>query len=570
MRIPRLALCFLAFFTAAYGQAGSPFVGGAWSGNVTPTSATVVVRLNASGQRVRLQVSQNESLTPAIFSSVVTSAASAGNTAKLTVQGLQPGTDYYYGIEVAGVLRTELVSRGQFRTFPLGRSSFKIAFGSCGDFRAADQSAYDAIMRERPLLFINMGDLHYSDTNSTVADEYRYNYDNVLSHPVQGALYRNVPVAYMWDDHDYCGNDTNTTAVGRDTARAVYKERVPHYPLGSAGGTMAQAFTIGRVRFIMTDLRSAAGASTAKESASKTKLGTAQKAWFKQELITARDGGFPLIVWVCPDPWIAPAQVGDDSWAGHATERTEIANFLRDNHISNLVLLSGDMHGLAYDDGTNSDYATGGGAPVTVLHAAALTSEGSAKGGPYTAGPFPGNQQYGILEIYDNGGPSVACRFLGTKVGEGRKLTQIFSGSVAGTKEHALVNISTLARINSSTDSIVSGFVISGSSGRTVLVRAVGPTLSAFGVADALANPVLSVFQGDRLVATNSAWSGSTRAATSDLTDAFDRAGAFRLVDETSRDAAVVVNLVPGAYTVQVKSGDGAPGATLLEVYDLP
>jgi phosphodiesterase/alkaline phosphatase D-like protein len=571
MRTPVRAFgLFVLLCGAALGQTASPFIGGCWSGNVSPTSATVSVRLNAPTLRVRLQVSQNEALTPAVFSSVVTTSASTGHTAKLTVQGLQPDTDYYYGIEVAGVLRTEIVSRGRFRTFPLGRASFRIAFGSCGDFRAADQSAYAAIMNERPLLFINMGDLHYSDTNTTVADDYRLNYDNVLGHAVQGALYRSVPMAYMWDDHDYCGNNADTTAIGRDTARAVYKERVPHYPLGAAGGTMAQAFTVGRVRFIMTDLRSASVSPSQKESASKTKLGTAQKAWFKQELINARDGGFPLIVWVCPDPWIAQAQLGDDSWAGHATERREIANFLRDNHIGNLVLLSGDMHGLAFDDGTNSDYATGGGAPVTVLHAAALTSEGSAKGGPYFNGPMPGSQQYGVLEIYDNGGPSVACRFLGMKVGEGRKLTQIFSGSVAGAKDHALVNISTLARIASSTDAIVSGFVISGATSRSVLVRAIGPTLGAFGVTDALANPVLSVFQGDRLVATNSAWNVTTRAAMEDLTDAFDRAGAFRLVDEASRDAAVVVSLAPGAYTVQVKSGDGNPGAVLLEVYDLP
>jgi alkaline phosphatase D len=567
---PLIRICwsFLIFAGAAFAQA--PFIGGVWSGNITPTSATVAVRLNAPGLRVRLHISQNEALTPAAYSSIVTTAAATGNTAKLTVQGLQPDTDYYYGIEVAGALRPEVVSRGRLRTFPLGRASFKVAFGSCGDFRAPDQGAYSAIMEERPLLFINMGDMHYSDTNSTVAEEYRSNYDNVLGHNVQGPLYRNVPLAYMWDDHDYCGNNADTTAIGRDTARAVYKERVPHYPLGAAGGTMAQAFTIGRVRFIMTDLRSASVSPGQKESASKTKMGTAQKTWFKQELINARDGGFPLIVWVCPDPWIAAPQLGDDTWGGHATERTELANFIRDNHIGNLVLLSGDMHGLAFDDGKNSDYATGGGAPVTVLHAAALTSEGSTKGGPYTIGPFPGSQQYGMLEIYDNGGPSVACRFLGVKVGEGRKLTQIFSGSVAGAKEHSLVNISTLARVAGSADAIVSGFVISGSTSRSVLVRAVGPTLVAFGVNDALANPVLSVFQGDRLVATNSAWNSTTRSAMEDLSDAFDRAGAFRLVDESSRDAALVVSLSPGAYTVQVKSGNGVGGAVLLEVYDLP
>ena len=325
------------------------------------------------------------------------------------------------------------------------------------------------------------------------------------------------------------------------------------------------------MRFIVTDQRSASSPATQKDNASKTKLGTAQKNWFKQELINARDNGFPLIVWVCPDPWIGAAVAGDDTWAGYTTERTELANFIRDNRVSNVVLLSGDMHGLAVDDGTNSDYATGGGAPLTVLHAAALTSNGSLKGGPYSGGVIPGTQQYGIVEVYDNGGDSVACRFLGKKVGEGTKLTHIFSGSTGGaSKDHAIVNISTLARVTSGEDSLISGFVISGASNRRVLIRAIGPTLAAFGVGDALAQPVLTVQQSGRAIATNSAWAGPTASATEATLDAFDRAGAFRLVDDTSRDAALVLSLAPGAYTVQVKSGDATPGATLLEVYDLP
>ena len=572
MKLAKLIFVFLAACATGWGQAGSPVIGGVWSGNVSPTGATVTVRLNASGVRVRLQVSPSDTLTVApVFSTVAVTAANTGNTVKLTVQGLQPDTDYYYGIEVGGALRTEVTSRGHFRTFPIGRASFRIAFGACGDFRAADQSAYDAIAKEKPLLFVNTGDLHYSDTNSTNPEDYRANYDNILGHYAQGPLYRSVPLAYMWDDHDFCGNDSDGTAIGRDAARATYKERVPHYPLGTnVGGTVAQAFSVGRVRFIMTDLRSASVPAAQKESATKSRLGAAQKAWFKQELISARDAGFPLIVWVSTMPWIAPAKLGDDTWGGYATERTELANFFRDNRINNLVLMVGDMHGLAYDDGTNSDYATGGGAPVTVLHAAALTSNGSVKGGPYSGGVFPGSQQYGILEVYDNGGDSVACRFLGIKVREGRKLTQIFSGSAGVAKGHALVNISTLARVAAGDDALVSGFVISGSTNRSVLVRAIGPTLAAFGVNDSLARPVLSVFQGSNMVATNSAWGGPSRAAVEAMTDAFDRAGAFRLLDDAGYDAAVVLSLAPGSYTVQVKSGDAAPGATLLEVYDLP
>lgn len=564
-----IILGLLLSMAFSYGQTPSPFASGVWSGNVTSSSASVVVRLTTPAQRVRLQVSVNPSLTPAVFSSVVTTAAAAGNTVTLTVQGLKPETEYFYGVEVAGVLRAEANSRGRFKTFPLGRGSFKIAFSACADFRKADQSAFDAIVAERPLLFIHMGDLHYIDTNSTNADDYRANYDAVLNQPNQSALFRAMPIAYMWDDHDFCGNDSDGTAAGRDAARVVFRERTPHYPIASAGGTMAQAFTLGRARVIMTDLRSGSSPASQKESASKSRMGSTQKAWFKQELISARDAGFPLVLWVSSHPWIMPAEVGNDAWGGYATERTEIANFIRDNHITNVVMLSGDMHALAFDDGTHSDYATGGGAPITVLQAASLTHTGAEKGGPFTGGPFLNGQQYGILEVFDTGGPSVACRFTGKRVGEGDKLSYIFSSSAAGSASTAMSNISMLARVSGGDDALTSGFVISGQNPRQVLVRAVGPSLSSFGLADALERPVLSVYQSNRMLVENDGW-GKDADTITQLTAMFDRAGAFRFSDDNSRDAAVMLTLQPGPYTMQVKSADGKAGAALLEVYDVP
>ena len=555
--------------SVASAQTPSPFGSGVWSGGVTSTSANVVARFTAPGVRARLQISVNQSLTPALFSAIGTAAATAGNTLTFTVQGLQPDTDYFYGVEVGGVLRTEPASRGRLRTFPLGTGSFKIAFASCSDYRVPNQSAFDAIAEERPLMFFHMGDFHYNDTDSTNPEDYRENYDAVLNHPVQSALYRNVALAYMWDDHDFSGNDSDTSAIGRDTARTVYRERTPHYPIAAAGGTMAQSFTIGRVRVIMTDNRSAAVSPTLRESATKSRLGATQKAWFKQELINARDAGFPLTLWICSQPWIAPAQLGADTWGGYTTERTEIANFIRDNRITNLVLLSGDMHGHAFDDGTHSDYATGGGAPLTVLHAASLTHTGAPKGGPYVGGPILGGQQYGLLEVFDTGGPSVACRYSGKRVGEGEKLSYIFSASAMASSGAAMSNISMLARVTGGDDALTSGFVISGQTPRQVLVRAIGPSLASFGLTDPLGLPQLTVFKGSRVIGSNEGW-GKDEDTIKVLTEAFDRAGAFRLQDGASRDAAIILTLQPGPYTMQVKSADRQAGAALLEVYEIP
>jgi hypothetical protein len=107
----------------------------------------------------------------------------------------------------------------------------------------------------------------------------------------------------------------------------------------------------------------------------------------------------------------------------------------------------------------------------------------------------------------------------------------------------------------------MAGFVVAGNAPRQMLIRAVGPGLSGFGVSDMLANPRLEIFDSaSRRVADNDDWSGS------DVSAAAERSGAFRLING-SRDSAVLTTLSPGAYTAQVTSS-GGNGVVLLEVYD--
>jgi alkaline phosphatase D len=555
----RILPSVLLFVGSAFTALGQTISGGAWSGNVTATSATASIRVGASGLPVRLAVGLTEALSNPKYFGPVTSAGATGNVVSVDASGLQPNTDYFYGFEVQGALRTETISRGKFHTFPVGASSFKLLIAADADPADADQRAFAAMLAEQPLLFINLGDMFYRDTNTTTLDEHLQNYDVVLNSSTEGPLYRGMGLAYMWDDHDYCGDNSDGTSAGRVAAQNAYRMRVPHYPLGTIDGTVGQAFTVGRVRVIMTDLRSGSASASTPESASKSRLGVTQKAWFKQELLSARDAGFPLIFWVCTTPWIDAAKLGADTWGGYAAERTEIANFLRDNRIKNVVLLSADMHALAYDDGTHSDYATGGGLPLIVIQSASITSLGNAKGGPYTAGPFEGPTQYGILEITDTGGSSILCRFTGKRVGEGAKLSFQFSSSAAaidtnlavgtlGPVDRALVNISARGRLAAPGDTLIAGFVISGKSSRSILVRAVGPSLAEFGVADAVNRPAMVLFQQSTVVASNSDWGLEDSAR---LTTAFDRAGAFRFKSTSSRDAAMLLTLAPGSYTVQ-------------------
>jgi len=127
-----------------------------------------------------------------------------------------------------------------------------------------------------------------------------------------------------------------------------------------------------------------------------------------------------------------------------------------------------------------------------------------------------------------------------------------------------LVNISTRARVRT-TDPIIAGFSVTGTTGKKLLIRAVGPRLTSFGVPGALANPTLSLRnqQGHELYS-NDDWSQAWNAAA--IQSATAQVYAFSL-PAGSADSAMLVELPPGLYTGVVSGGDGV---ALVEVYEVP
>lgn len=143
-------------------------------------------------------------------------------------------------------------------------------------------------------------------------------------------------------------------------------------------------------------------------------------------------------------------------------------------------------------------------------------------------------------------------------------LAEVYDRDGAGAASR-LVNLSTLAFIGSGGDALTAGFVVAGAEPKWLLVRAVGPGLAAFGVASVLSDPEFTVLaqEGGRVVGGSFDWDSSPA-----LTVAFGQAGAFGLTPG-SKDAATLVRLAPGGYTVTVTGSDGATGNALLEIYDL-
>lgn len=403
--MPRLLLPCLLLSLAACARGLPEIVSGPWCGAVTPGSITVTAHLNEPGIQARLAVSTSPDLANPLFSPPVVSAAASGNNIRLDLGGLAAGSTYFYAIELDGTLQTAPTRTGRFRTLPPhGPASFRFGFSGCGDWEEPGQFVHRTILTEDLEFFIHMGDLNYRDTDENDPLPYRNNYINSLvESPELADLVRYLPTAYIWDDHDFSGDTSDRTSDGRTAHRQVYREMVPHYPLPAGGPDAAihQAFRCGRVRFILSDLRSERDPDSWDDDAGKSMMGAAQKQWFKDQLLAARDAEAPLIVWMSGLPFLSSSSVRDN-WGSYRTERTELLEFIRDEDIRNVVIVSGDMHALAFDDGRATESYVPG-VRIPVFHAGSLTRNGSEKGGPYSGGVSEGSGRYGLLEISDNG-----------------------------------------------------------------------------------------------------------------------------------------------------------------------
>jgi len=126
-----------------------------------------------------------------------------------------------------------------------------------------------------------------------------------------------------------------------------------------------------------------------------------------------------------------------------------------------------------------------------------------------------------------------------------------------------LINLSARNRVGSGADVLIAGFSIAGAGTKRLLIRAVGPTLAAFGVTGVLADPKLEVYDGNTKVVENDDWEVG-------LAPTFGAVGAFAFAGG-SKDAAAIVTLAAGkSYTVHASGVGGATGEGLIEIYELP
>ncbi len=128
------------------------------------------------------------------------------------------------------------------------------------------------------------------------------------------------------------------------------------------------------------------------------------------------------------------------------------------------------------------------------------------------------------------------------------------------TESGRVANISTRSLVETGDNVMIGGFILGGANATKVIVRAIGPSLVPLGVADALVDPTLELYDSNgSLLAANDNWRSDQEAAIIET--------AVAPVDD--RESAIVQTLIPGAYTGVVRGARSTTGVALIEVFAL-
>ncbi len=253
--------------------------------------------------------------------------SSSDMTHVFEVQGLSAQTTYHYAVDVDGAQQ----SGGSFRTAPAPASptQLRFGFGSCSKFDS--QPIFDQIALEDPDAFFFVGDNHYGNTNE-LSDLRRY-YKWGLEIENRADLLTDTITLATWDDHDFVGNNTDGTAPGKDNALQAFTEywANPSYGTQATDGVFS-SWSYGDLEFWLLDDRFW-------RAIDSNILGNAQTAWLQGELL-ASTATFKFII--NGSQWTTEGT--SDSWGAYPEAQVALMNWIVDNDIEGVVLMSGDVH----------------------------------------------------------------------------------------------------------------------------------------------------------------------------------------------------------------------------------
>jgi len=143
------------------------------------------------------------------------------------------------------------------------------------------------------------------------------------------------------------------------------------------------------------------------------------------------------------------------------------------------------------------------------------------------------------------------------------------TGAITATIRSQLANISTRGSVETGDGVMIGGFVINGTVPKTVMIRAIGPSLTQFGISNALSDPVLELHDSTTaLIASNDNWQ-TTQIGGIITADQVSDIQNSQLAPTQPTESAIIATLQPGRYTAIVRGQNATTGVALVEVYDL-
>ena len=222
---------------------------------------------------------------------------------------------------------------------------FTIGFGGGSGYVPENERMWDTIGAIEPRALLLLGDNVYIDDPET-PEMQRFHYYRRQSQPEWGKLAKAVPIYSIWDDHDFTTNDgwggpdIEKPSWKRDVWE-IYKENWdnPYYGGGKENPGCWFDFRIGNVHFIMIDGRYYRESPKDK---SPSMLGAVQMKWLKKTL-GDKPATFKVICTNVPmAPKVKPGS--KDTWDGYSDERSAIYQFIADQKLPGVVILSADRH----------------------------------------------------------------------------------------------------------------------------------------------------------------------------------------------------------------------------------
>lgn len=310
---------------------------------VGPDSIRVWMRASGSFP-VSLRYGTRPDLSDARESATVEAGPDNDFTVRVPLDGLTPDTTYYYRPYVAGKPAKYMAELPpfQFRTAPAGPARFRIGFGSCARWQEFPrQPIWRALERWEPDLFFWLGDNIYADTLDPGIMSDLYKIQRAV--PEYQAFGNRVPQLAIWDDHDYGLNNHDRESPMREASLRLFQRywANPAYGTADTPGVFFR-YNYGGVDCFFLDNRYHRSPNKQPDGPDKTMLGAGQKAWLKAGLKNS-DAPFKLLI--IGGGWSHnPDAFGEDNWTSYRHERDELFDFIRDEDIGGVILMSGDVH----------------------------------------------------------------------------------------------------------------------------------------------------------------------------------------------------------------------------------